>query len=61
MSSESSDLLRTEQVAKLLNVAPGTVRNWVRLGRIRSVRLPGGQYRIPREEVEKLLQGRDEP
>jgi excisionase family DNA binding protein len=52
----SEELLRTEQVAKMLNVAPSTVRNWVRLGRLRSVKLPGGQYRIARRDVEKLLQ-----
>jgi excisionase family DNA binding protein len=51
----SEELLRTEQVAKMLNVAPSTVRNWVRLGRLRSVKLPGGQYRIARRDVEKLL------
>jgi excisionase family DNA binding protein len=51
----SEDLLRTEQVAKLLNTSPATVRNWIRLGLIEAVRLPSGQYRIRREDVEKML------
>jgi excisionase family DNA binding protein len=51
----SEDLLRTEQVAKLLNTSAATVRNWIRLGLIEAVRLPSGQYRIRREDVEKML------
>jgi excisionase family DNA binding protein len=51
----SEELLKTRDVAKLLNVAHSTVTRWIRLGQIRYVKLPGGTYRIPREEVEKLL------
>jgi excisionase family DNA binding protein len=39
----------------MLNVSHGAVTRWIRLGQIRYVRLPGGTYRIPREEVDKLL------
>jgi excisionase family DNA binding protein len=51
----SEELLRTEQVAKLLNTSPATVRNWIRLGLIEAVRLPSGQYRVRREDLDKLL------
>lgn len=51
----SEELLKTRDVAKMLNVSHGAVTRWIRLGQIRYVRLPGGTYRIPREEVDKLL------
>nr|WP_269140588.1 helix-turn-helix domain-containing protein [Archaeoglobus neptunius] len=44
-----------KEVAGMLKVSERTVQKWCRNGVIRSVRLPGGQYRIPVEEVERLL------
>ena len=55
MSGKPSDLLTPKEVAELLRVHPATVTRWIRLGQIRAVRLPAGTYRIPSEEVERLL------
>jgi excisionase family DNA binding protein len=55
VSEDREDLLKPADVAKMLNVSHGAVNRWIRLGQIGYVRLPGGTYRIPRSEVDKLL------
>lgn len=44
-----------EEVAKECGVSGDTVRRWIREGKIRAIRLPGGRYRIPGEEAEKFV------
>lgn len=44
----------TGEVAKILDVAASTVWLWCKEGKIRAYKTPGGQYRIPFEEVERL-------
>ena len=51
----SDELLTTAQVAELLSVSQKTVARWARLGQIKAVRLPSGQLRIRRSEVDRLL------
>jgi excisionase family DNA binding protein len=51
---EASDLLTTVEVAQMLRVHRSTVTRYVRLGLLRSMRLPSGVIRIPRSEVERL-------
>ena len=46
----SPDLYSVEQVADLLNLHVRTVRNYVREGRLKAVRI-GKQYRIAREDL----------
>lgn len=46
----TSDLYSVEQVADLLNLHVRTVRNYVRDGRLKAVRI-GKQYRIAREDL----------
>jgi excisionase family DNA binding protein len=55
MSGETVEFFTPAEVAKILRVSPGTVARWVKLDQIRAVRLPSGHYRIPREEVDRLL------
>jgi excisionase family DNA binding protein len=58
----SSGLLRVTDAAKMLEVDPSTIRRWINLGLLDAVKLPSGQYRIRREDVDKLLrrqQGQD--
>jgi len=45
----------TFEVAKILSVNPLTVWRWCKKGKIKAWRTPGGHYRIPREEVDRLL------
>jgi len=48
-----ADLYSVDQVAELLNLHVRTVRNYVREGRLKAVRI-GKQYRIAREDVEAM-------
>jgi len=45
----------TKEVAELLGLSRATVWIWCKEGKIRAWRTPGGVFRIPREEVERLL------
>src|SRR5208337_4546164 len=53
------ELYSVEQVAERLGLHVKTVRNYVREGRLRAVRI-GKQYRIAREDLEAMT-GRPEP
>ncbi len=55
MSAESGSLLTTKEVAALLRVSQATVARWVRLDQLPAIRLPSGQLRIRREDVDRLL------
>lgn len=46
-----TELLSVKEVAELMRVEPGTVYRWVRLGRMRPLRTPGGQVRFKRGAV----------
>lgn len=48
------DLLTPAEAAKALRVSTETVRRWCRRGAVRHHRV-GGQWRIPRAEVERIL------
>ena len=49
----SKDLYSVEQVADVLGLHVRTVRNYVREGRLKAVRI-GKQYRIAREDLEAM-------
>jgi excisionase family DNA binding protein len=48
-----SELAYPTEVAQELRVSVGTVKRWLRNG-FEGVRLPGGDWRIPWSEVERL-------
>lgn len=48
--------LTPAQVAERLQVRPRTVSGWCREGQIKHVKLPGGRYRIPETELQRLVQ-----
>lgn len=50
-----AELLTPGEVAKMLRVSPDTITRWIRLGRLRAVKLPSGTYRIARRDVENML------
>ena len=52
----ADDLYSVEQVAELLGLHVRTVRNYVRDGRLKAVRI-GKQYRISRANLEELTGG----
>ncbi|WP_405486072.1 helix-turn-helix domain-containing protein [Streptomyces sp. NBC_00096] len=53
MSNEGRELYTVGEVAELLGLHVRTVRNYVREGRLKAVRI-GKQYRISREDLEAL-------
>jgi excisionase family DNA binding protein len=54
MTAESTEYLTPREVAEQLHVSQGTVVRWVRLGLVEGIRLPGGQYRVPKSEIDRL-------
>lgn len=46
----------TGEVAEIVGVSVSTVWKWCKDGVIQAIQTPRGHYRIPKEEVEKLLQ-----
>jgi excisionase family DNA binding protein len=49
------ELLTTAEVAQMLRVSQKTIARWVNLGQLPAVKLPSGQFRIRRADIEKLL------
>ncbi len=47
-------LLDVSVVARLLRVTPQTVRNWIRLERLRSVSTVSGRRQVPASELARL-------
>jgi excisionase family DNA binding protein len=47
--------LSTGEVARLLHVTPVAVLGWIRGGKLKAYRVPGGRHRIPRAEFRKFL------
>ncbi|MFN4000911.1 MerR family DNA-binding transcriptional regulator [Microcella sp.] len=45
------------EVARMLGVSVGTLRNWEKSGKIATFRTPGGQRRFRAEDVEALRSG----
>jgi excisionase family DNA binding protein len=36
-----------------------TILRWLRSGKLRGVKLPGGTWRVPREELDRILMRRE--
>jgi excisionase family DNA binding protein len=51
-----AELLRPNDVARLLDVTSAAVRRWIKDGHLPSIKTPGGQYRIRRADAEALLE-----
>lgn len=48
-------LLTTGQAARELRISFPTIKQWIYKKKIQSIRTTGGQHRIPRSEVDRLL------
>jgi excisionase family DNA binding protein len=53
----SEELLSLAEAAEALNVSEITIKRYIYAGKLRSHKLPGGQHRIPRSELARLLEG----
>ena len=49
-------LLRLTTAANRLSIRPRTVKEWIRIGRLRGVKLDNGHWRVPETEIDKRLQ-----
>ncbi len=57
----SENLLTPEAAARRLDVAPTTVRSWLRRGILKGSKVGGGKlWRISEEAIEELLQAGQE-
>lgn len=56
MTSQRS-LLTVEEVAEEFQRHPETVRKWARDGLISSIKLPGGERRFRRSDIEAIIRG----
>ena len=55
MKTAADPLMTTGEVAEFLNVRVHTVRRYTIKGKLKSSRLPGGEFRYRREDVEVLM------
>lgn len=46
--------LTTGQLAKVLEVSLVTIKKWIKQGKLKAFRTPGGHYRVTVEELERL-------
>lgn len=53
--------LSTGDVARYCGVSPGAVWKWVKKGKLKAYRLPGGEYRIERGAFKAFLREHDLP
>jgi len=53
------DLLTVEEAAKTLKIHPVTLRNWLRKGKIRGVKISHRGWRIPESALEEFLKGKE--
>jgi excisionase family DNA binding protein len=49
------ELLRLHEAAQLVGVSYPTLKLWIYKGSIKSVKTAGGHHRIPRSEIERLI------
>ncbi len=54
MTSEGKPL-STWGVARLLHVTPVTIFHWIRAGKLKAYRLPGGHFRVARADLQEFL------
>lgn len=59
ISIPQKNFLKTSEVAKLFNVNHSTVFFWVKKGKLKPVKTPGGNFRFGRQQIERLLEQRE--
>ena len=52
---ERETLLTPEEAAERLNVSPRTIREWLRTGRLRGVKVAGHLLRVPESAISEAL------
>lgn len=54
-ATEQETLLRPRDAAVQLQISYPTIKQWIYHRKLRAVKTPGGHYRIPQTEVDRLL------
>ena len=57
--SEPTRFLTRRHVAALFGVSASTVTRWAQKGLLKTVRTPGGHYRFPARDAERLAQSHE--
>lgn len=61
--TDADNLLRPRDAAVQLQISYPTIKQWIYHHKLRAVKTPGGHYRIPQSEIDRLLyrsRGRNE-
>ena len=53
--------LKPKDAAKVIGISYPTIKQWIYEGKIESVKTPGGHYRIPPHEIERLTGVKNAP
>lgn len=61
MAENATRFVTVSAIARALCVSGETVREWCRRGQVSALTTPGGHYRIPREELRRLLAASEAP
>lgn len=54
-STAAENFLRPRDAAVQLQISYPTIKQWIYHGKLRAARTPGGHYRIPQSEIDRLL------
>ena len=54
VKTDKKPILTTRETAELLGVTQQTIKNYIYAGKLKSVKTPGGRYRIYRSDIIKL-------
>jgi excisionase family DNA binding protein len=55
LSTETPKYLSRRGVAARFRVSPSTITRWANKGLLKSIRTPGGHFRYPESEVDRLV------
>jgi excisionase family DNA binding protein len=61
VAAEPAGFLTRRQVASLFGVSASTVTRWAQRGLLKTVRTPGGHYRFPAREAQRVAGGPERP
>lgn len=53
--------LTTKDVSRIFDKSEATIRLWVRLGKLRTIKLPNGQNIFERVEIDRVLESAATP
>lgn len=48
-------MYKVAEVARMVNVTPHAVLRWIHTGKVSALKLPAGGYRIPENEVNRIM------